>query len=85
MYRDLIGKQVTVIVANRGDTNLEYIGTLDSIETEKNLAVLTNVNIRIVVPTIGRTIFGENNPFMTIHQNLAKAVINLEHIVSINA
>ena len=41
MYKDLIGERVNVVVSSRGDTILEYVGTLsneneDAIEFEEN-------------------------------------------------
>ena len=43
MFKDLIGENVTVVVTSRGDTLLEYIGTLSS-ESDETIE-MKNVSI----------------------------------------
>ena len=80
MYSELIGERVTVVVSSKGDTMLEYIGTLvgesdDSIELEKT-------DISYLMLNFQKGIFGGN--INRYKENLDKVIINKRYIISCN-
>lgn len=80
MYSELIGEKVTVVVSSKGDTMLEYIGTLvgesdDSIELEKT-------DISYLMLNFQKGIFGGN--INRYKENLDKVIINKRYIISCN-
>lgn len=78
MYSDLIGEKVTVVVSSKGDTMLEYIGTLVS-ETEDTLE-LKDVDISYLMLNFQKGIFGSN--INKYKDNLEKVIINKRYIIS---
>ena len=78
MYNDFIGNSVTVLVATKGDTVLEYVGILQG-EDEKNI-ILQEVSIGTMLMNIQRGIFGGN--VAQYKTNVAKVIINKEFIIS---
>ena len=78
MYSDLIGEKVTVVVSSKGDTMLEYIGTLVS-ETEDTLE-LKDVDISYLMLNFQKGIFGSN--INKYKDNLEKVIINKRYVIS---
>lgn len=78
MYKDLIGERVNVVVSSRGDTMLEYIGTLVS-ETDDTLE-LENTDISYLMLNFQKGIFGNN--INKYKENVDKVIINKRYIIS---
>lgn len=78
MYSDLIGEKVTIVVSSKGDTMLEYIGTLES-ETEDTLE-LKDVDISYLMLNFQKGIFGSN--INKYKDNLEKVIINKRYVIS---
>lgn len=78
MYRDLIGEKVTIVVSSRGDTILEYVGTLSN-ENEDAIE-LTNANISYLMLNFQKGIFGNN--INKYKENVDKVIINKRYIIS---
>ena len=78
MYRDLIGEKVTIVVSSKGDTMLEYIGTLVS-ETDDTLE-LENTDISYLMLNFQKGIFGNN--INKYKENVDKVIINKRYIIS---
>lgn len=78
MFKDMIGSTVTVVVSSRGDTLLEYIGTLSS-ESE-DVIVLSNVDISYLMLSFQKGIFGGD--INKYKKNLDKVIINKRYIIS---
>ena len=58
MYKELLGKNVTVLVATKGDIVLEYTGTLLS-ESDTEIE-LVNASIATMIMNVQRAVFGSN-------------------------
>ena len=80
MFKDLIGSRVTVVVASKGDTMLEYMGTL--VSENDNSIELQNVDISYLMLNFQKGIFGGN--INSYKQNLNKVVINKLFVISCN-
>lgn len=78
MYRDLMGEKVTIVVSSRGDTILEYVGTLSN-ENEDAIE-LTNANISYLMLNFQKGIFGNN--INKYKENVDKVIINKRYIIS---
>lgn len=78
MYNDLINSNVTVVVSSKGDTILEYKGTLIS-ENENNIA-LADASINYLMLNFQKGFFGSN--INQYKQNIEKIIINKEYIIS---
>ena len=78
MYKDLIGEKVTIVVSSRGDTILEYVGTLSN-ENEDAIE-LTNANISYLMLNFQKGIFGNN--INKYKENVDKVIINKRYIIS---
>ena len=78
MYKDLIGEKVTIVVSSKGDTMLEYIGTLVS-ETNDTLE-LENTDISYLMLNFQKGIFGNN--INKYKENVDKVIINKRYIIS---
>ena len=78
MFKDLIGENVTVVVTSRGDTLLEYIGTLSS-ESDETIE-MKNVSISYLMLNYQKGLFGGG--FGKYKENLEKVILNKEYIVS---
>jgi len=78
MYKDLIGEKVTIVVSSKGDTMLEYIGTLVS-ETDDTLE-LENTDISYLMLNFQKGIFGNN--INKYKENVDKVIINKRYIIS---
>ena len=80
MYKDLIGKEVTLIVSSRAEIVYEYRGVLVS-ESPEYLK-LENVSINAVLSNMQRNVFGSN--MSSFSEYLSESIINKEYIVSCN-
>lgn len=78
MFKNLIGARVTVIVSSKGDTILEYVGTL--ISENDDTIELQNADISYLMLNFQKGIFGGN--INRYKQNLSKVIINKQYIVS---
>ena len=78
MYKDLMGERVNVVVSSRGDTILEYVGTLSN-ENEDAIE-LTNANISYLMLNFQKGIFG--NTINKYKENVEKVIINKRYIIS---
>ena len=78
MYRDLMGEKVTIVVSSRGDTILEYVGTLSN--ENEDAIVLTNANISYLMLNFQKGIFGNN--INKYKENVDKVIINKRYIIS---
>ena len=78
MFKDLIGENVTVVVTSRGDTLLEYIGTLSS-ESDETIE-MKNVDISYLMLNYQKGLFGGG--ISRYKENLEKVIINKKYIVS---
>lgn len=78
MYKDLIGEKVTVVVSSRGDTILEYIGTLSN--ENPDVIEMTNTNISYLMLNFQKGIFGGN--ISKYKENVDKVIINKRYIIS---
>lgn len=78
MYKDLIGEKVNVVVSSRGDTILEYVGTLSN-ENEDSIE-LSNTNISYLMLNFQKGIFGSN--ISKYKENVDKVIINKRYIIS---
>lgn len=78
MYRDLMGEKVTIVVSSRGDTILEYVGTLSN-ENEDAIE-LANANISYLMLNFQKGIFGNN--INKYKENVDKVIINKRYIIS---
>lgn len=78
MYKDLINEEVTVLVATKGDTVLEYNGTL--VSENDNEIELKDATICTMLLNLQRNMFGSN---MTKYkEDIDKVVINKKYIIS---
>ena len=80
MFESLLNERVTVVVASKGDTILEYIGTLASEDT--TTIELTNVDISYLMLNFQKGIFGGN--INKYKDNLSRVIINKNYIISCN-
>ncbi len=80
MFKDLIGKQVSVLVATKGDTILEYTGTL--VSEESTHIVLENAEIYQMALAAAKSMFGAG--MTVIKSNISSININKHFIISCN-
>lgn len=80
MYKSLIGEKVTLVISSRGDSLLEYIGTLSS-ESPDELE-LKDVKISYLMLSFQKGFFGDN--ISKYKENLDTVVINKRYIISCN-
>ena len=78
MYKDFIGKKVTVIITTYGDNLLEYNGYLMN-EDDDNL-ILSNVDMGLVMYKVQRSVFGSG--ISEYKQSVPKATVNKKYIVT---
>lgn len=78
MYKELLGKNVTVLVATKGDIVLEYTGTLLS-ESDTEIE-LVNASIATMIMNVQRAVFGSN--INKYKEDIDKAIINKKYIIS---
>lgn len=78
MYKELLGKNVTILVATKGDIVLEYNGTLLS-ESENELE-LVNASIGTMLMNVQRSVFGSN--MNKYREDTEKVIINKKYIIS---
>ncbi len=79
MYKELIGKKVTIIVSTRGEAVFEYQGVLAA-EDENNIA-LTEVKISYLMTEFTKNIFGSNMANYK-EENLGRIILNKKYIIS---
>ena len=79
MFKDLIGKDVLVLVATRGEMVLEYTGVL--ISEGENTLKLENVSISTAILSFQRNMFGNINSYK---DNISEIIVNKEYVVSCN-
>jgi hypothetical protein len=78
MYKELIGRKITVLVATKGDVVLEYSGTL--VGESENEIELSDVSIATMLLNLQRSVFGSN---MTGYkEGIEKSIINKKFIIS---
>ena len=78
MYKEMIGRKVTVLVATKGDIVLEYNGTLLG-ETDTEIE-LSDASIATMLLNLQRNVFGSN---MTKYkEDIDKVIINKKYIIS---
>lgn len=80
MYNSFINKEVTVIVASRADSILEYNGLLCE-ENEKTIK-LRNVSINLAMLNFQKNLFGSN--MGDYYENIEEMIINKDYIISCN-
>lgn len=80
MFKELIGEKVTIVVSSKGDTILEYVGTLTNAGEE--FIELSNVDISYLMLNFQKGIFGNN--INKYKENLDKVIINKKYIISCN-
>lgn len=80
MYNSFINKEVTVIVASRADSILEYNGLLCE-ENEKTIK-LKNVSINLAMLNFQKNLFGSN--MGDYYENIEEMIINKDYIISCN-
>ena len=80
MFDELIDERVTLVVASKGDTILEYVGTLNS-EDEETVELI-NADISYLMLNFQKGIFGGN--INRYKENLDKVIINKKYIISCN-
>ena len=80
MYKDMINSRVTVLVSSRGETVLEYVGTLTN-EDDKSI-MLSEVDVSYLMLNFQKGIFGDS--MSRYKQGLGKVVINKRYIISCN-
>lgn len=78
MYKDLIGKDVTIVVSSRGDNLLEYTGKLT--REDSDTLELENVRITYLTLNFQKGLFG--NSMYTYKDNLEKTIISKRYIIS---
>lgn len=78
MYKDIINNEVTVLVATKGDTVLEYNGILVS-ENDTEIE-LKDATICTMLLNLQRNMFGTN---MTKYkEDIDRVIINKKYIIS---
>ena len=80
MYSDLIGEKVTIVVSSKGDTMLEYIGTL--VSEKEDTIELKNADLSYFMLNFQKGIFGSN--INKYKDNVEKVIINKRYIISCN-
>ena len=80
MFDELIDERVTLVVASKGDTILEYVGTINS-EDEETVELI-NADISYLMLNFQKGIFGGN--INRYKENLDKVIINKKYIISCN-
>lgn len=80
MFNSMIGSRVTVVVSSRGDTLLEYVGTLTS--EDENSIELTAAGISHMLPSFQKGMFGSG--LTEFKGNVEKVIINKRYIISCN-
>ncbi len=80
MYSDLIGEKVTIVVSSKGDTMLEYIGTL--VSEKEDTIELKNADLSYLMLNFQKGIFGSN--INKYKDNVEKVIINKRYIISCN-
>ena len=78
MYKDLINEEVTILVATKGDTVLEYNGTL-VLETDNEIE-LKDATISTMLMNVQRSVFGSN--MTKYREDIDKVVVNKKFIIS---
>ena len=77
MYKELINKDVEVIVSSRGEMLLEYNGVL--VEEDETSIKLKNVNISTAMLSFQKSMFGNMN---TYKNNVSEVIVCKNFIVS---
>ena len=80
MYSNLIGEKVTIVVSSKGDTMLEYIGTL--VSEKEDTIELKNADLSYLMLNFQKGIFGSN--INKYKDNVEKVIINKRYIISCN-
>ena len=78
MYNELVGSKVNVVVSTRGESLLEYIGTLS--KSSENEILLTDARISYLMVNFQKSIFGGN--ISNYKEHVEKVVINKKYIIS---
>ena len=78
MYKELVNKQVLVIVTSQTEMLLEYRGILVE-ENEQNLK-LKNTSINIAMLNFQKNFFGSN--IGNYKKNISEIVINKRYVIS---
>ena len=77
MYKDLINKDVEVIVSSRGEMLLEYNGVL--VDEDETSIKLKNVNISTAMLSFQKSMFGNMN---TYKNDVSEVIVSKKFIVS---
>ena len=78
MYKELVNKQVLVIVSSQTEMLLEYRGILVE-DDEKNIK-LKNTSINIAMPNFQKNFFGSN--IGNYKKNISEVIVNKKYIIS---
>ena len=77
MYKELIGKEVEVIVSSRGEMLLEYNGVL--VDEDETSIKLKNVNISTAMLSFQKSMFGNMNSYKN---DVSEVIVSKSFIVS---
>ncbi len=77
MYKNYIGKYVSIIAATAGANNIEYLGEL--VEEKENCVVLKNADIKALTMASQRSMFGG---LTSVRDNVSELTINKAFIIS---
>lgn len=77
MYKELISKEVEVIVSSRGEMLLEYNGVL--VDEDETSIKLKNVNISTAMLSFQKSMFGNMNSYKT---DVSEVIVSKNFIVS---
>ena len=78
MYKELVNKQVLVIVSSQTEMLLEYRGILVE-DDEKNIK-LKNTSINIAMLNFQKNFFGSN--IGNYKKNISEVIVNKKYIIS---